>query len=133
MMDNGSLALLIPLIAICLPVVGLAIILGFVLMLRYFRLKETELMLSRGVAPEQIIQERANRPSRGMLFGGIVVAMIGLALTVAMLPIGFVTHSPFPLGLGPWMIVGLVPLFVGLGLILWHYLANSPDKRGNGE
>ncbi len=123
-------ALLIPLAAICLPIVGLAIILGFVLALRYLRLRETAMLLDRGMAPEAIAQQRAQRPSRGALFSGIIVSMVGLALSVALYPIGLISGSRYPLGLGPWMIVGLLPLFIGVALLLWHFLsAGSQDHR----
>lgn len=132
-MDTGTLALLVPLAAICFPVVGLALIFGFILVLRYLRLKETAMLLERGVAPEVIAQQRANRPSRTALFAGIILTMIGLALSIALYPIGLIAGSPYPLGLGPWMIAGFLPLFLGIALILWHYLSNPPQNGGRAQ
>ena len=37
-------------------------------------------------------------------------------------PIGFSAGDNYPLHLGPWMLGGFVPLFLGLGLILLHFL-----------
>ncbi len=132
-MDTSGFLFLVPLAAICLPVVGLAVILGFILILKYLRLKETEMLLASGVSPETIERQRAERPSRAALFAGLIVSMVGLALSIALYPIGFIIGSRFPLGLGPWMIAGFLPLFIGVALILWHYLSNSPEDRGGGR
>ncbi|MHB0870000.1 MAG: DUF6249 domain-containing protein [Chloroflexota bacterium] len=126
-MDWAVPALLIPLAAICFPLVGLVAILGFILLLRYLRLKETQMLLDRGMAPDAVVQQRASRPSRAALFAGIIVSMIGLAISIALYPVGLISGSPYPLGLGPWMIAGLLPLFIGVALLLWHFLSASQN------
>jgi uncharacterized membrane protein len=62
--------------------------------------------------------------------------MLGLALLVGLWPLAGMVHERFFLGLGPWMLVGLVPLFLGLAMLIVHYLlrerassARTP-KRG---
>ncbi|MGE5618938.1 MAG: DUF6249 domain-containing protein [Sphingomonadaceae bacterium] len=132
-MDWAVPALLIPLAAICFPTLGLVAILVFVISMRYLRLKETRMLLDRGMAPDAIVQQRASRPSRMALFTGIIVTMIGLAISVALYPIGLIANSPYFLGLGPWMIPGLLPLFVGLALLLWHFLSVNQQAEGGTE
>jgi hypothetical protein len=39
--------------------------------------------------------------------------------------LGFDSGINYPLRLGPWMLGGFVPLFLGIGLILIHYLAEK--------
>jgi hypothetical protein len=39
--------------------------------------------------------------------------------------LGFDSGNNYPLHLGPWMLGGFVPLFLGLGLILLHYLTEK--------
>jgi hypothetical protein len=34
----------------------------------------------------------------------------------------------YPLGLGPWMLLGFIPLFFGLGLILVYVLTREEKK-----
>ncbi len=126
-----SASILIPLAAICFPILGLLAIFGFVLVLRYLRMKETAMLLERGLAPEEIAAQRRGAEKRhSALFGGIITAMVGLALSIGLYPIGFVAGSPYPFGLGPWMIAGLLPLFVGIGLVLWHYLSTGESAGG---
>jgi len=104
---------------ICLGTGGvLFIILGFILLMRYINYKETLALAEKGMP-------RPERAPTGktILRWGIILAALGAALTLGLLPIGFGSAGQhYPLGLGPWMLGGLVPLFLGLGLILTHYL-----------
>ena len=34
------------------------------------------------------------------------------------------------MGFGPWMILGLLPLFIGLGLILIYVVTREPKDKG---
>src|SRR5690554_6665639 len=102
----------------CLGVVGIvAIIFGFLAFLRYMNYKETIALAEKGVSkPEK-------QPSKALLRWGIVITALGVALSIGLYTIGFVAdENNYPLRLGPWMLGGFVPLFLGLGLILLHYL-----------
>jgi hypothetical protein len=59
----------------------------------------------------------------------VVIAALGLALTIGLWPLGI--GSTYPLGLGPWMIGAFIPLFFGLGLILIYVL--TKDQKGSGN
>ena len=63
--------------------------------------------------------------TKGILRWGVVIAALGIAFTLGLYPFGFATGEEYPLHLGPWMLVGFVPLFLGLGLILVHYLTEK--------
>ena len=104
----------------CLAIVGsLAVIFGFLAFLRYMRYKETIALAEKGLtAPET----QANKP---LLRWGIVLTALGLALTIGLYFIGFASSVNYPLHLGPWMLGGFVPLFLGLGLVLLHYLTEK--------
>ena len=104
----------------CLGFVGaLALILGFLAFLRYMSYKETISLAERGLT-------RPEAKSRtGLLRWGIVVTALGVALSLGLYPIGFATGDGYPLRLGPWMLGGFVPLFLGLGLILLHVLTQK--------
>jgi ABC-type Fe3+ transport system permease subunit len=101
----------------CLSIVSvLLVIFGFLAFLRYMNYKETIALAEKGLTrPES----KSNKP---LLRWGIVIAALGFALTIGLFLVGFVSGERYPLHLGPWMLGGFVPLFLGLGLILLHYL-----------
>ena len=123
------------------------VILGFILLSRYLKYRETLTMIQHGITPPQppvmmappmmprppVVQQRNSGGGRATLIWGLVLTGIGIALTLALWPIGFIANSAsdnsitFPLGLGPWMLVGFVPLFVGLALIL-GYVITRPER-----
>ena len=106
----------------CVSVVSiLAIIFAFLAFLRYMNYKETIALAEKGLTkPEQA------KSGKGLLKWGIVITAIGIALSIGLYTIGFVAdENTYPLRLGPWMLGGFVPLFLGLGLILLHYLTEK--------
>ena len=104
----------------CLGLIGaLAIIFGFLAFMRYINYKETIALAEKGLTrPEQ-------KKSSGFLRWGILITGLGLALSLGLYPIGFSAGDGYPLHLGPWMLGGFVPLFLGLGLILLHFLTQK--------
>jgi hypothetical protein len=81
--------------------------------------KETIALAEKGLS-------RAERKSRhGLLRWGILITGLGLALSLGLYPLGFSAGYEYPLRLGPWMLGGLVPLFLGLALILSHFLTQK--------
>ena len=134
------------------------VILGFILVSRYLKYRETLTMIEHGITPPpppashvmmppmpqmyamppmppRPVQQQGG-PGRGTLIWGLVLSGVGLALTLALWPIGFIANSAsgntvnFPLGLGPWMLAGFVPLFVGLALIL-GFVIMRPERNPN--
>jgi hypothetical protein len=104
----------------CLGVIGiLVIIFGFLAFLRYMNYKETLALAEKGLTKPEA------KSGKGLLRWGIVIAALGLALSLGLYPIGFSAGENYPLHLGPWMLGGFVPLFLGLGLILLHYLTEK--------
>ena len=104
----------------CLGIVGsLTVIFGFLAFLRYMKFKETIALAERGfTAPEP-------KSGKTLLRWGIVITSLGLALTIGLYLVGFASAENYPLHLGPWMLGGFVPLFLGLGLVLLHYLTEK--------
>ena len=104
----------------CLGVVGsLTIIFGFVAFMRYMNYKETIALAEKGLTRPE------SKPNRGVLRWGIAVTTIGFVFTIGLYTIGFNSADNYPLHLGPWMLGGFVPLFLGLGLILLHVLTSG--------
>ena len=104
----------------CLGVVGsLTIIFGFLAFLRYMNYKETIALAEKGLTKPE------SKSNKRLLRWGIVVTAIGFALTIGLYTIGFASADNYPLHLGPWMLGGFVPLFLGIGLILIHALTEK--------
>jgi hypothetical protein len=110
------------LLIVLLPVALLCVLLLFVIVNRYIRYKERIGLAQLGYSLEELGREEAeaSRGNRGVLWGGVITAMSGLALLVGL----------GTLGLGVWLIGGLLPLFVGLGMVVIYFmtLGTTPNK-----
>ncbi len=104
----------------CLGMVAILIIIfGFLAFLRYLNYKETLALAEKGLTKPE------GKSTSSLLRWGIVISALGFALSVGLYPIGFGSGNDYPLHLGPWMLGGFVPLFLGIGLILLHYLTDK--------
>lgn len=102
--------------------IALAIFFGFIVLLRYLQHREHMAMISSGMHPKSLQRQRRNG---GMLRAGLIIAMVGLTLTIGLYPIGFILPPIFasiPFHFGPWLLPGLIPLGVGIALITSYYL-----------
>ena len=104
----------------CLSIVSvLVVIFSFLAFLRYMKYKETIAFAEKGLTPPE------TKSNKALLRWGIVLTALGLALTLGLYFAGFAAYENYPLHLGPWMLGGLIPLFLGLGLVLLHYLTEK--------
>ena len=104
----------------CLGIFGILIIVfGFIAFIRYLNYRETLALAEKGLSRPEV------KNGKTLLRWGIMVTALGVALTIGLYPIGFFTGDSYPLHLGPWMLGGFIPLFLGLGLILLHYLTEK--------
>jgi hypothetical protein len=104
----------------CLGIVGsLAVIFGFLAFLRFMNYRETLALAEKGLTKPD------TRTGKGFLRWGILITALGFALTIGLYLIGFASTDNYPLHLGPWMLGGFVPLFLGIGLILVHVLTDK--------
>ena len=93
------------------------IIFGFIALMRYLSYRETIALAEKGlVRPEKVQQNGKN--GLNALRWGIVIASIGLAIIIGVFPIG-----------GTVLLVGLIPTFFGLGLVLIYVLTREADKK----
>ncbi|HZU65752.1 MAG TPA: DUF6249 domain-containing protein [Ktedonobacteraceae bacterium] len=109
---------------------ALIIFLGFIVLLRYIEHKERMALIMRGLDPHSL---RRRRKGTGVLRAGLIVTMVGLALTIGLYPLGFMLPPALtgaPLHFGPWLLPGLIPLGVGGALVISHYLGqdSSPPR-----
>ncbi len=100
-------------------IAALAMIFGFLAFLRYMNYKETLALAEKGLTKSE------SKSNKRLLHWGIIVTALGFALTLGLYTIGFDSADSYPLHLGPWMLGGFVPLFLGIGLVLLHYLTEK--------
>lgn len=103
-------------------VFGLFLIAMTIVALRYLSYRETMALAEKGL----VKPERENDNKRTLRWG-IIVSAIGLALSLGLYPVGLNFNTSYPLGFGPWMLLGLVPLFFGLSLILIYVLVQEKE------
>ena len=104
----------------CISIVSiLLVIFGFIAFLRYMSYKETLALAEKGLARPE------TKTTKAFLRWGILVTALGIALSLGLYFVGFDSAQNYPLRLGPWMLGGFVPLFLGLGLILSHFLTQK--------
>lgn len=121
-------------LAVCVvPSAFLVAIFGTIVLVRWFKHREILAMVEKGLLPAQYAQymnASRGRGGRGLLGWGIALVMLGLALMIGLWPIGFMragVENPYPLGFGPWMLAGLIPLFIGLALLIIYFLTRKEE------
>jgi hypothetical protein len=111
------------------------IIFGTIALTRWFKHRETMAMVERGVLPEQYVQyasEPRRQESRGLFVWGVALAMLGLALVIGLWPLGIAragAEVQYTLSFGPWMLIGLIPLFIGLALLIVYFVTRKEEKK----
>src|SRR5207302_11399927 len=110
--------------------IALVIFLGFIALLRYIDHRERMALIARGMDPNRL---RRHRRGTGVLRAGLIIAMVGLALTIGLYPLGYMLPASItqaPLHFGPWLLPGLIPLGVGGALVISYYLGqdNQPPR-----
>lgn len=111
---------------ICLgSVAALVVVMAFILLMRFISYRENLALAEKGM-----VRPAANQNGKSTLHWGIIIAAVGLALCLGLAPIGslIVGGSFVSMGWGPWMLLGLIPLFFGLALILIYVLTYSEKK-----
>jgi hypothetical protein len=105
-----------------IPFILLVTLLGFVTLNRYIAYKERIALAQMGFSLQDLNREAAvaRHGNRGVLWGGVITAMSGLALLLGLATIG----------VGAWLLGGLVPLFVGVGMVLIYFmtLGSTPNE-----
>jgi hypothetical protein len=106
----------------CGSLVFFVLVFGFILAMRWMGYRETMALAERGLARPM------GGDNKNALRWGIVIAAVGLALCAGLWPLGFIGSGRYPLGLGPWMLFGLIPTFFGLGLVLIYFVTREEKK-----
>ena len=113
-----------------LPIAFLVAIFGTIVLMRWFKHREIMTLAEKGLLPAQYAQYMSASRGRGLLGWGIALAMLGLALIIGLWPLGFTragVENPYPLRFGPWMLGGLIPLFIGLALLITYFVTRKEE------
>jgi Domain of unknown function (DUF6249) len=115
-----------------IPCIGglgfVALVFGFIFSMRFLAYRETMELAEKG-----LVKPQRNGNGKSTLIWGIIITAVGLALILGLWPLGFgFGGSNYPLGFGPWMLLGLVPTFFGVALILIYVLTRE-EKKESGE
>ncbi len=119
------------LILACVGIFGFFILLfSFLLLLRYINYRENMKLAEKGLIHQST---QKNKPKKGLLISGWIFTIIGFLATIIFWLFGIsVTGSAygrsFPLGLGPWILLGLLPFLLRLILLL-IYVVRSPSYK----
>jgi hypothetical protein len=116
-----------------IPCIGglafVGLIFGFILSMRFLAYKETMELAEKG-----LVKPQRDGNGKSTLVWGIIITAVGLALILGLWPLGFgFGGTSYPLGFGPWMLLGLVPTFFGVALILIYVLTREEKKEAPGE
>jgi len=111
----------------CCGILFFIVLFAFLAVWRYLQYRETLALAEKGLLKPDTRQDTHANGSSALRWG-VIIASLGLALTVGLWPLGI--NSYYPLGLGPWMIGAFIPLFFGLGLVLIHILTKREEKPG---
>jgi hypothetical protein len=112
------------------PIAFLVASFGTIVLMRWFKHREIMTLAEKGLLPQQYTRYMSASRGRGLLGWGIALVMLGLALMIGLWPIGFTragVENPYPLGFGPWMLTGLIPLFIGLALLIIYFLTRKEE------
>jgi hypothetical protein len=115
----------------CCGIIFFVVLFAFLAVWRYLQYRETLALAEKGLLKVEGGRLDRGGNGKGALRWGVVIASLGLALTVGLWPLGIWTD--YPLGLGPWMIGAFIPLFFGLGLILIYVLTKQEEKKDQGN
>jgi len=82
--------------------------------MRYIAYKERVALVERGVDIDLLLRNQwlHRQGNRGILWAGTMTTAVGMGLLLGL----------WMLGRGLWLIAGLVPLFVGLGMLAIYYV-----------
>ncbi len=103
------------------PCALVTVLLLFLAAIRYIVYRERASLAQHGVfLPDESLWDRMGQRSPwGILWGGVITAMCGLALLLGLATIG----------IGPWLLGGLVPLFVGLGMVFIYFAGGGRQRK----
>lgn len=104
------------------PALIVAMGIGYAAFRRYLKHKEWMAMIEKGLVPEDWEAKEARKSQPWGSASPVTITLIGVAITIGLSTIG----------IGPWLIGGLVPTAIGCGLLIQQFMEEA-KKRQKGE
>lgn len=101
------------------PAAVAAMGMAFAAFQRYLKHKEWMAMIQQGMVPEELEKKPVAVEFKSNSTSAVTVTLIGIAITL-----GLAT-----LGVGPWLIGGLIPTAIGCGLLIGQLLGEAKQKK----
>lgn len=101
------------------PIIIVALALGYAAFHRFLRHRERMAMIEKGMMPADWDEQEAARRTGRDATSPVTITLVGIAVTLGLLT----------LGIGPWLIGGLVPTAYGCALLIREMRAESKDKH----
>lgn len=100
------------------PLIIVALGIGYAAFRRYLRHRERMAMIEKGIAPAEWEQDEAARRFNRDAASPMTVTLVGVALTLGLLT----------LGVGPWLLGGLVPTAYGCAMLIREMREDAKKK-----
>lgn len=102
------------------PALIVTLVLAFAVFQRYLKHKEWMAMINQGMVPEDWEEKKSPvRQWQGSSYSAVIITLVGIAITLGLSTIG----------IGPWLIGGLVPTAIGCGLLIGQFLSESKAAK----
>ncbi len=101
------------------PIILTALAVVLVITLRWFSYKERMALIEQGQFSKIGQNSKKGQTHKNLLAAGLILGLLGLALTIGLMTIG----------IGPWLLAGLLMLFTGLALILVSLVLAPPKPK----
>lgn len=101
------------------PALIVALALFFSAFQRYLKHKEWMAMINQGMVPEDWEKKETTRQWQGSSSSAVILTLVGVAITLGLSTIG----------IGPWLIGGLVPTAIGCGLLIGQFYNGSKERK----
>lgn len=100
-------------------VIMLALVVVLIVFLRWFSYRERMARINQGQSIN--VADDPEQQAKRALATSLTTTLIGVAITIGLLT----------LGIGPWLLAGLIPIFVGLSMILTYVItaADNPSTK----
>lgn len=104
-------------------VIMLALVVVLIVFLRWFSYRERMARINQGQGTS--ISNDPEQQAKRALSSSLTTTLIGVAITIGLLT----------LGIGPWLLAGLIPIFIGLSMILTYVItaADNPNTKKDGK
>lgn len=116
-MDNSNITMIMAFATVIIAVLTIA-----VLVLRWFAYRERMALIKQGLGNRVERNHTFSADSKATLAWGVGIVLVGVALILGLMTVG----------IGPWLLFGLIPLGAGIALIAAHLITSGSKQPETG-